>query len=404
MFGTLQGTSGVAPVAFYLASDEQIIETGSVMLGSVLGGGGTVELAGGPGTITGLGGTATLSGAASGQLSGFATYDIDSGANWTLAGASKLTAGKTLEVKNGGTAVVSGALTNNGLIALTGAGTATDLAVGAAGATLSGGGQISLSNNSANIITALAAGSALTNVNDTITGAGEIGGGGMKLANNSGGAIIGDGTVGLVIDTGANAIFNTGLIENEGKGGTLVVSAVRNNGTLLSAGSGALILQGLVTGVGVGQVSGGTLFVQQVFKENVAFTGTTGVLELGASTAYTGQVSGFSKTGTTALDLADIGFKNGGQATFSGTTSGGVLTVTDGTRTAHINLVGDYTSVSWVTQNDGHGGTSVHAAIPPATAAALSQHMAALGAGSSATTSGSTAGAAPLTPLLATAR
>jgi hypothetical protein len=187
------------------------------------------------------------------------------------------------------------------------------------------------------------------------------------------------------------SMTNAGLIEALGSGARLTLAAVANTGTLLAATGGELIAGGAVTGTGVGQVNGGTLDVVKAFHENVAFTGSTGVLELGDSTAYNGQVSGFSKTGQTSFDLADIGFTNIHQASFSGTTSGGVLTVSDGTHTAHIHLVGDYTSLFWVTESDGHGGVSVRdtTAPPPASATALSQQMAAMGGGASAATAGS---------------
>jgi hypothetical protein len=302
---------------------------------------------------------------------------------------------------------ISGVLTNAGLVSLMSTGTATDLVVGAAGAKLSGGGQVTLSNNAANVITGLAAGDTLNNVSDTLTGAGQIGDGRMKLINGASGAIIGNGSAPLIINTGANVIGNAGLIENLGKGGTLVVSAVQNSGALLAAGAGTLILEGFVAGTGVGQVNGGTLYVQQAFHENVAFTGTTGVLELGDSVAYTGQVSGFSKTSQTSFDLADIGFSNIHQASYSGTTSGGILTVSDGTRTAHIHLVGDYTSLFFATFSDGHGGTLVRdlTAPPPAAASVLSQHMAAMGGGSSAAMALAVSNEGTMrTPLLAVAR
>jgi hypothetical protein len=406
-FGTIDGTSGVA-VAFYGAADRLIVEAGSRLIGAAQGGGGTVELAGGSGTITGLGTIASLTGAATGRLSGFGAYDIDGGASWSLIGPSRLGKGDQLVVRNGGTAVISGAMSNAGLISLASTGAATDLLVGAAGASLSGGGRVSLSNNAGNLIGGLANGDTLINVSDRISGAGEIGAGHMTLVNRKGGSIIGTHSTALIIDTGANTISNAGLIENLGKGGTLVVSAVSNTGTLLAAGSGDLIVQGRVTGGGVGEVAGGILFVQQAFHENVAFTGATGVLELGDSTAYNGQVSGFSTTGQTSFDLADIGFMNTHQASFSGTASGGVLTVSDGTRTAHIHLVGDYTSLFWVTEGDGHGGVSVRdtTSPPPATATALSQQMAAMGGGASADAAGSVGAQAVglARPLLAAGR
>jgi hypothetical protein len=70
-------------------------------------------------------------------------------------------------------------------------------------------------------------------------------------------------------------------------------------------------------------------------------------------------VSGFSLTGGTSLDLRDIAFVGSGEATFSGTASQGVLTVTDGTHTAHITLIGNYTASSFVASSDGQGGVSI---------------------------------------------
>ncbi|HXU98904.1 MAG TPA: hypothetical protein VG166_00220 [Caulobacteraceae bacterium] len=406
-FAIIDGTSGVS-VDFRSQTDRLIIETGSRLIGTAEGGGGTAELAGGSGTITGLGALASLSGGASGQLARFGDYDIDGGTTWTLIGPSRLGAGHELEVRNGGTAVIEGAMKGAGLISLASAGAKTDLFVGPGGATFSGGGQVQLSNNAGNTIEGLAGGDALVNISDTISGAGEIGAGQMTLLNAKGGSIIGNRTQALVIDTGSNVISNAGLIENLGKGGTLVVSAISNTGTLLAAGAGALIIQGRVSGGGVGQIAGGTLFVQRAFHENVAFTGATGILELGDSVAYDGEVSGFSMTGQTAFDLADISFVNINQASFSGTASGGVLTVSNGARTAHIHLTGDYTSLFWVTQSDGHGGVTVRdtTAPPPATASALSQQMAAMGGAAPAVSAGSGGAQSELMarPLLAAGR
>ena len=46
-------------------------------------------------------------------------------------------------------------------------------------------------------------------------------------------------------------------------------------------------------------------------------------------------------------------------ATFSGTSAGGVLSVTDGTNTARIKLAGDYLGTTFTASSDGHGGTMV---------------------------------------------
>ena len=53
--------------------------------------------------------------------------------------------------------------------------------------------------------------------------------------------------------------------------------------------------------------------------------------------AFTGQVSGLA--GSDAIDLADVSYGAGTTATFLGNTTGGTLTITDGTQTANIALV-----------------------------------------------------------------
>ena len=210
----------------------------------------------------------------------------------------------------------------------------------------------------------------------------------MALINQSGGVIIGNQTLALTIDTGTRTIVNAGLIENTGKGGTAVISAVNNTGTLMVASAGTLTLAGAVTGAGVARIGGGTLYAKSKFTENVTFAGTTGVLELGVSTTYTGAVTGLSKTGTDWLDLADIGFTSGvTKATYSGTTASGTLTVTDGTHVAHIKLLGNFTTSTFTASSDGHGGTKV---VDPAalgstsSAAPLAQAMASMAPGAAA--------------------
>src|SRR5262249_54927271 len=89
--------------------------------------------------------------------------------------------------------------------------------------------------------------------------------------------------------------------------------------------------------------------------------GTTGVLKLDASSQFSGQVVGFS-TGGDSLDLADIAFGSNttlGYAANSNNT-GGTLTVSDGTHTANIALLGQYMAASFAMSADGFGGTLIH--------------------------------------------
>jgi len=127
----------------------------------------------------------------------------------------------------------------------------------------------------------------------------------------------------------------------------------------LAAAGGDLTVNGAVTGNGSATINGATLDLGSSFTENVTFTGTSGVLELAQSQTYTGKVTGFSLTGGTSLDLRDIAFVSAGEATFGGNKTSGVLTVTDGTHTAHITLIGNYTGSTFVASSDGQGGVSI---------------------------------------------
>src|SRR5204863_1711828 len=89
--------------------------------------------------------------------------------------------------------------------------------------------------------------------------------------------------------------------------------------------------------------------------QSVTFTGTTGTLEIDHSMGFTGQISGLA--GSDALDLSDLSYGANTTATFLGDTTGGILTVTDGSRTANIALSGNYLSSGWTLSSDGHGGT-----------------------------------------------
>jgi hypothetical protein len=59
------------------------------------------------------------------------------------------------------------------------------------------------------------------------------------------------------------------------------------------------------------------------------------------------------------LDLRDINPATVQTPTYSGTSSGGTLTVTDGTHSANIALLGNYLASTFVASSDGHGGTAI---------------------------------------------
>jgi hypothetical protein len=285
----------------------------------------------------------------------------------------------TLTLASAGVSISKAAVTLAGVITLPGmlSATTATLTVDAGGASLNGGGTLVLSGASA--VQGATAASTLTIIGDVVSGSGTLGGGKMILVNQAGGTIDGDGALALAIDTGSSKITNAGVIEATGAGGVTIAGAVANTG-LLEAFKGNLTVGGAVSGTGSAVISAGTLTFASSFAQAVKFAGPKGELVLARSQTYTGAITNFSKTGGTSLDLRDIGFVSASEATFSGTTKGGVLTVTDGTHTAKITLTGDYTASTFVASSDGHGGVIVvdpSAAMP--TASAFVAAMAGLG-------------------------
>jgi hypothetical protein len=163
----------------------------------------------------------------------------------------------TFVVDNGAALTIQGAIANTGAIKLDGGGGFTELVVGPAGATLSGGGLVTLSDNSANYIEGYSPGGGLTNIDNIISGAGHIGAGDGTLVNEANGVILGNGVNGLTIDTGANTVVNAGLIEANGAGGITIVSPLDNTSTgAIAALAGNLALEGSVVNAGLIESAG----------------------------------------------------------------------------------------------------------------------------------------------------
>jgi hypothetical protein len=272
-------------------------------------------------------------------------------------GSDRLT-GTTLGVAQttitGAKVILAGTVVNSGTITAA----TSQLLVAGSGATLTGGGHLTLTSAATNKIAAAGAGAVLTNVDNLIQGGGQLGGGTLGLVNQAGGKISGNAAVALVIDAGASTIANAGTIAASGAGGVEIKSAIANTGVLTAAG-GTLKLDRAVSGAGTAKINAGTLVAAAAFTEDVAFAGLGGVLQLAHSQAYAGKISGFSHAGGASLDLRDIHFVSPSEATFSGNASGGTLTVTDGTRTAKIKLVGDYTGSAFMAATDNNGGVTI---------------------------------------------
>lgn len=342
--------------------------------------------------LAGTGAKVTLAGAdlqgATLETAGTGKVLVGTGTNAIDGTAAAITNNAAVTINNGATLTAQGSIIDNGSISLAATTSATELLVGAAGVTLSGAGKVSLGGNANDkIVGASGAAASLANFG-SVMGGGALGGGQLSLNNY--GLVEQTGLGALVVDTGVNSVLNPGVIAAAGKGGATVQSAVYNSGVLEALG-GNLTVNGAVGGAGDAVVNGATLTFNSSFDQAVHFQGK-GTLALAQSQSFNNEVYGFSNVGTTtALDLKDISFIAGTTtATFNDTggTSSGVLTVTDGTHTANIKLVGDYAVSKFVVSSDGSGGTKV---VDPAAGGGhpwLAQAAAGLGSPAARQTSG----------------
>ena len=198
----------------------------------------------------------------------------------------------------------------------------------------------------------------LTNVDNTISGAGQLGAGQMTLVND--GTIVATGSNALIIDTGANAVINSGTLEAAGSGGLVIHADVENSG-LLWANGGNLTVIGDVSGDGSAKIDGiATIEFGAAFDENFTFDiSAAGTLKLDDADTFAGVISGFD--GNDQLDLSDIDFGTGLTLSYASNQggTGGTLTVSDGTDTANIHLVGQYSAEGFQTAADSGTGTLV---------------------------------------------
>ena len=112
--------------------------------------------------------------------------------------------------------------------------------------------------------------------------------------------------------------------------------------------------------------NGATLDINAPSSEAVTFNGGTGSLVIDQPSTFHGQISGF--TGTTpdpshsdTIDLVGINY-NSAQFSETYNTSSGVLTVSDGSKTASLTF--DNFNATFVFASDGNGGTLIY--DPPA--------------------------------------
>jgi autotransporter passenger strand-loop-strand repeat protein len=205
--------------------------------------------------------------------------------------------------------------------------------------------------------------------NTTIENGGQVimsaGGSVSGTTVESGGALYADGgkATGTTVD----------------KGGTLVVDGASASGTIIASGGWETVAKG-GTDSGTTIQSGGYEFVMSGGTINgatinggtvemgdgalagsnpTAFGSSGGTLRLDAASTFSGSVSNFGPLDH--LDLRDIAFGTKTTLGFAEASNNlsGTLTVSDGSHTASIGLLGQYMASQFTMASDGGGGTLI---------------------------------------------
>jgi len=311
--------------------------------------------------------------------SGLFQVEATTGANTSILDGSTdaVSVAGYVQVEAGANLELIGTIHNSGTIDIdpaTGTPTLSSLQIQGT-VTLDGGGTVTLDGPSDQIIAA-SGGGTLDNY-ETISGNGGIGHAGdgtLALHNESGGVIVASGGA-LTIDTGTTFI---------------------NDGTIGANSGGKLVIDDVVTGTGSATLDGGTLEIGAggADAQAVTFGAAGGKLQIDQGGSFTGSIAGL--VAGDQIDLSTIGYGLGTTGTYVGDATGGTLTVTDGTNSVDLHLVGDYTDAHFAGSADSNGDLliTLHANDdPPIIAAADKAETATLNE------LASTTGSAALDPL-----
>jgi hypothetical protein len=320
-----------------------------------------------------------------------ATGDLDLGKTATLAlavsEAVAVTGAPTLILNDGGTATYDAAKSSAKSLVFdytVGPGQNTP-ALAAASVSLNGGTILDLAGNAATLsLTGLtqkgpqidttaptvvsvsgtpASGDVLTGQTDvikvTLSEAAKVTGAPELVLSDGGLATYASGS-------GTNVLtFDYKVLAGQQTSDLLLVGATGNSGAGVAdlAGNPLLLPHAPVDlGVGVNNfvtlTGGETYAIAGPSSTDVVFAaGASADLILTDSVGYAGHLSGLGTADT--LDLADLAYSPSAKVSYSGTTTGGTLTVNDGTHQAAIALLGNYLNSTFTLSNDGYGGISV---------------------------------------------
>ncbi|HEY1710851.1 MAG TPA: hypothetical protein VGG10_21480 [Rhizomicrobium sp.] len=203
-----------------------------------------------------------------------------------------------------------------------------------------------------------------------------IAAGTVALANVGAAEVIGSGdslTVGAagILDLNGHAIVATDLLGSGTIRSTGAATLTVQNASFAGHidGNIAVVVDGTAKLTGGGNFTGGAtveanaaLHLVNAAPEDVTFAGTIAQLILDTPSSFTGTIGGMVHTDK--IDLTTIASATA-HLTFNATTD--VMTVTDGTHTAHLQFVDGYVQNDFGLSDDGHGHTFVTTSVttPP---------------------------------------
>ena len=280
-------------------------------------------------------------------IAAFSLIEVDSVVLRVSGGT--IGAGAVIETNGGGfggTAIVSGTVTNGGTLFAQDLGDLVEIASGAVvngGVALVGDGIVDIAGSSGESVKFLSNGSGGLEIADTIGHTGAYSG----RMSGFGGS--GHSNTAQFIDL--VSVTSAGLITSS------YVSAIGNTSGTLFISSGGTLVAAIKM---VGSYSAGDFHIT---------SGNGGVVEITDPTVPNGGSVTSSATGRfpqLGTDLPDIAF--GARTTLAysqnAAGTGGTLTVSDGRHAASIALLGTYMAGSFVATADGYGGTLVTEAQP----------------------------------------
>ncbi len=300
--------------------------------------GGVISAAGGDVNLQ----SAFITGGTLETSSGGVINIVNNGSVFDGTGGNTVSNAGSVDVDDNGLLVLQGAIDNTGTIALDSSGHGTTLQFDISGATLSGGGVVTLSDSPGNNYIqgngqngGGAGTDVLTNVNNTIEGVGTIGGNGLGLVN--------DGTIDANV-SGATLSINTG-------------TTVSNGGLLEATAGGILVVHDSVSGTGNIEVgSNATVELGGTSTNAVTFEGVNGILQIdssGTSTPFSVVGNGAAISASDVIYVPHISFD---AAADSYNPNTDVLTVGDGQgHSITIDVVGGVGGGNFTFQPDASG-------------------------------------------------